>query len=85
MWIPPFVTKVRCSFEVRKMIWPMIRNTLIVCCNYMEGIYSPACRSRKRTHNKDKICCCGCDGYSFICLFIDLIRWWHRPTDCEVF
>ena len=43
--MPPFVTKVRCSFEVwklRKVIWPMIRNILIVFCNYMEGIYSPA-------------------------------------------
>ena len=41
--MPPFVvTKVRCSFEVRKMLWPMIRNILIECCNYMEGIYSPA-------------------------------------------
>ena len=35
-------SKVRCSFEVRKMIWRMIRNILIVCCNYLEGIYSPA-------------------------------------------
>ena len=42
MWMPPFVSKVRCSFEVRKMIWPMIRIILILCCNYMEGIYSPA-------------------------------------------
>ena len=40
--MPPFVTKVRCSFEVWKMIWPMIRNILIVCCNYIERIYSPA-------------------------------------------
>ena len=42
VWKPPFVTKVRCSFEVRKMIWPVIRNIFIVCCNYMGGIYSPA-------------------------------------------
>ena len=47
--MPLFVTKVRCSFEVWKMknekwkmLWPMIRNILIECCNYMEGIYSPA-------------------------------------------
>ena len=32
----------RCSFEVNKMIWSVIRNIFIVCCNYMEGIYSPA-------------------------------------------
>ena len=35
----------QCSFEVRKlrkMIWPMIQNILIVCCNYIKGIYSPA-------------------------------------------
>ena len=42
MWMPPFVTKVRCSFEVKKMISPMIRNILIVCCSNMEGIYTPA-------------------------------------------
>ena len=30
------------QFEVRKMIWPMIRNIFILCCNCMEGIYSPA-------------------------------------------
>ena len=73
MWMPPFVTKVRCSFKVRKIIWRMIRNILIVCCNYMEGICSPAeetaegqCRSRKTKHNKDKILCCGCGEYFFI-------------------
>ena len=38
----PFITKVRSSFEIRKMIWPIIRNILIICCNYMERIYSPA-------------------------------------------
>ena len=42
MWMPPFVTKVTSSFEVWKMIWPLIRNILIECCNYIEGIYSPA-------------------------------------------
>ena len=40
--MPPFVTKVRCSFEVRKMISPMIRNMFMVCCNSVEGICSPA-------------------------------------------
>ena len=34
---PPFVTKVSCWFDM-----PMIRTILIVCCNYIEGIYSPA-------------------------------------------
>ena len=43
VWMPQFVvTKVRCSFEVMKMLWAIIRNILIECCNYMEGIYSPA-------------------------------------------
>ena len=35
--IPPFVTKVSCLFDMA-----YVSNYLDVCCNYIEGIYSPA-------------------------------------------
>ena len=80
MWMPPSVTKVRCSFEVwklRKMIWPMIRNILIVCCNYMEGIYSPAeghVEAAKGHIITTRYGVVVVVSIFFICLFIDLIR-----------
>ena len=69
--MPPFVTKVSCSFDM-----PMIRTILIVCCNYIEGIYSPA--EGHVEVGKVHIIKTSYGEYFFICLFTDLIRWWHR-------
>ena len=56
----------------------------------MEGIYSPAeghAEAGKGHIIKTRYGVVAVVSIFFICLFIDLIRWWHRPTDsdCEVF
>ena len=84
--MPLFVTKVRCSFEVWKMIWPMIRNILIVGCNYMGGIYSPAkghVETGKGRIIKTRYGVVASIFYLSICLLNKMVA--YSATDCEVF
>ena len=80
--------KVSCSFD------------MAYDSNYLDRMLQPhgrnlqpswrACRSRKRTHNKDKIWCCGCGEYFFMSIYrlnkmVAYRSYWFRLWASEVF